>query len=122
MRILPAVTLLLAACLPSGPLLAQQKPTSKATPGAAIPKGATSVEGALKEADDLFKAQNWAEARAAYDQARALQKNPRAATVRLAVEGAVTSSLRLQQWDEALKRAQQYVTQTRGSVEEAIGE
>lgn len=88
-----------------------------------FPQFANAQENAkLKEADALFKAQNWAEARVAYDAARDAETDWRAAPVKLAVEGAVASSLKLKQWDDALQRAGQYVEKTRGTLEEAVGE
>lgn len=77
---------------------------------------------ALKRADSLAKNKNWAEARAAYDKVRDAAKDWSSLEVRSAVEGAVACSLQLQQWDEALKRAEEYVTRTPGTLAEAIGE
>ncbi|MGZ5567376.1 MAG: hypothetical protein ACXWKG_10205, partial [Limisphaerales bacterium] len=73
-------------------------------------------------ADALFKAQNWAEARAAYDDARKTEKNWSTPLVRTAIEGAVACSIQSQQWDDALERAQQFVTKTKGTFEEPTGE
>src|SRR4051812_12685011 len=77
---------------------------------------------ALQRAEKLFKEQNWAEARTAYDEARDAEKDWHSAPVRLAVEGAVAASLKLQQWDDALSRAETFIAKTRGSFEEAVGE
>ncbi|NQT81709.1 hypothetical protein HQ563_01710, partial [bacterium] len=81
----------------------------------------SSVE-ALERAEKLFKEQHWAEAKAAYDRARDLEADWHSPRVRLAVEGAVACSLKLQQWDDALERAAQFVEKTKGSFEEAVGE
>jgi hypothetical protein len=77
---------------------------------------------ALRKADQLFKDQNWAEARTAYDAARGLEHDWTSADVRVAVEGAVACSLKLSQWDDALARARDYIAQTKGKFEEAVGE
>lgn len=82
----------------------------------------TPVAKALEKADKLFKEQNWAEARAAYDEARKLEPDWPNHTVRQAVEGAVACSVKLSQWDDALSRAQEFVTRTKGHLEEPIGE
>jgi len=66
----------------------------------------TPVARALQKAGELFKEQDWAEARAAYDTARELEHDWASPPVRLAVEGAVASSLKLSLWDDALSRAQ----------------
>jgi uncharacterized protein YfaS (alpha-2-macroglobulin family) len=73
-------------------------------------------------ADALLKQNNWAEARTAYDEARKGEKNWSTPLVRAAVEGAVACSIQLQQYDDALERAQQFVANTKGTYEEAIGE
>src|SRR6516162_2450002 len=80
------------------------------------------VAQALIKANKLFEQKNWAEARSDYDTARALETNWSAAPVRLAVEGAVACSLKLEQWDDALSRAQEFITKTKGKFEEAVGE
>jgi hypothetical protein len=80
------------------------------------------IAQALQKAGKLFGEQNWAEARAAYDAARGLETNWSTAPVRLAVEGAVASSLKLQQWDDALARAGEFVGRTKGTLAEAAGE
>ena len=77
---------------------------------------------ALRRADKLFSEQHWAEARSAYDAARASEKDWSAPTVRLAVEGAVACSVKLSLWDDALSRAREFVSRTKGSFEEAVGE
>jgi uncharacterized protein YfaS (alpha-2-macroglobulin family) len=77
---------------------------------------------ALRAADQLFKEQHWAEARTAYDAARAAETNWSAAPVRVAVEGAVGCSLKLQQWDDAFTRAQEFITKTKGTFAEVVGE
>jgi len=82
----------------------------------------TSISNALQNAGQLFKGQHWAEARAAYDSARDLEKDWSALPVRLAVEGAVACSLKLQQWDDALTRAEEFVSGTKERFEEAVGE
>jgi alpha-2-macroglobulin len=80
------------------------------------------VARALQKANQLFKEQHWAEARAAYDGTRELEKDWTAPPVRWAVEGAVACSLKLSQWDDALTRAQDFVGKTQGKFEEAVGE
>jgi len=82
----------------------------------------SSTVEALERAEELFKEQHWAEARVAYDKARHLEADWHSPRVRLAVEGAVACSLKLQQWDDALERAAQFVEKTKGSFEEAVGE
>ena len=77
---------------------------------------------ALKKAEKLLKDQHWAEARVAYDEARDQESDWHAPRVRLAVEGAVTCSIKLSQWDDALNRAEQFIAKTKGSFEEAVGE
>ncbi len=81
----------------------------------------SSVE-ALERAEAFFKEQHWAEARSAYDKARDLEADWHSPRVRLAVEGSVACSLKLQQWHDALERAAQFVEKTKGSFEEAVGE
>lgn len=83
---------------------------------------AAPIPLALKKAEKLFKDQNWAEARAAYDVARDIEKDWRSQPVRMAVEGAVACTIRLQQWDDALARAEMFIQKTRESFEEAVGE
>src|ERR1022692_1477109 len=82
----------------------------------------TPIAKALQKAGKLFEEQNWAEARTAYDDARKLETDWSTPFVRLAVEGAVACSLKLQVWDDALSRAEEFVTQTKGTFEEAVGE
>ncbi len=75
----------------------------------------------LDEADELFADEHWAEARAAYDRARDLAADWHSADTRRAVEGAVACSLKLQLWDDGLTLAEQYIAETEGSFEEAVG-
>jgi hypothetical protein len=82
----------------------------------------TPIAIALQKAGKLFEEQNWAEARTAYDEARQLETNWSAPPVWLAVEGAVACSLKLQLWDDAMNHAQEFVTRTKGTFEEAVGE
>ena len=82
----------------------------------------TPVAQALRKAGKLFEEQNWAEARAAYDAARGLETNWSAAAARLAVKGSVACSLKLEQWDDALSRAREFVGKTKGTLSEAAGE
>ena len=89
---------------------------------AASPDTNTPVAQALQKAGKLFAEQHWAEARASYDAARDLEKDWASPPVRLAVEGAVACSLKLSLWDDALARAQEFVTKTRGKFEETVGE
>lgn len=77
---------------------------------------------AFKRADALFKAQNWAEARTAYDTARDQQKDWHSPAMRRAMEGAVTCSVKLAQWDEVIRRAEDYIAHNRDSREEAVGQ
>src|SRR5438270_11568274 len=77
---------------------------------------------ALGKADKLFKEQNWAEARVAYEQVSEAETNGSAPVVRSAVEGAVACSMKLQQWDDARERARQFIVRTKGTFEEAVGE
>src|SRR6266436_8219852 len=88
------------------------------------PAGDTNspVAQALQKANKLFEAQQWAEARTAYDAARSLEKDWASPPVRLAVEGAVACSLKLSLWDDALSRAEDFVAKTKGKFEEAVGE
>src|SRR5215467_1022493 len=62
----------------------------------------TPIAQALLKAKALYDQKNWAEGRSAYDTARDLEKNWRTNSVRLAVEGAVACSFKLEQWDDAL--------------------
>jgi len=80
------------------------------------------AEKALRKAGKLFEEEHWAEARAAYDQARDLETDWRSPRVRLAVEGAVASSLKLKLWDDAISRAEEFIAKTKGSFAEAVGE
>ena len=80
------------------------------------------VAQALLKAGGLFKDEHWAEARAAYDSARDLEKDWAAPPVRLAVEGAVACSIKLQRWDDALSCAQEFTARTKGTFAEAVGE
>jgi hypothetical protein len=80
------------------------------------------VARALQKAGKLFEQQHWAEARTAYDAARDLEKDWSAPPVRLVVEGAVACSLKLQTWDDALARAADFITRTKGTFAEAVGE
>jgi hypothetical protein len=80
------------------------------------------VSQALQKAGKLFEQQHWAKARAAYDEARGMEKDWSAPPVRLAVEGAVACSLKLQTWDDALSRAAEFVTRAKGTFAEAVGE
>ena len=82
----------------------------------------TPLSETLEQAQKQFKAQNWAEARTSYDRARDLAGNWHAPEARLAVEGAVACSMRLQLWDDALSRAQTFVDNNKGRFEEAVGE
>jgi len=82
----------------------------------------TPAEKTLRNAEKLFQEENWAEARAAYDQARDLQTEWRSPQVRLAVEGAVACSLKLKLWDDAISRAKEFILKTKGSFAEAVGE
>jgi uncharacterized protein YfaS (alpha-2-macroglobulin family) len=77
---------------------------------------------ALEKANKLFKEQHWNEARSAYDEARNIAKDWSSPASRVAVEGAVACSLKLSLWDDAIGRAQQFVTNTTGGLEEAVGE
>src|SRR5882724_3465912 len=92
--------------------------------GTATPAGDTNspVAQALEKANKLFEAQQWTEARTAYDAARSLEKDWASPPVRLAVEGAVACSLKLLLWDDALSRAEDFVAKTKGKFEEAVGE
>ncbi|HTF13061.1 MAG TPA: MG2 domain-containing protein, partial [Burkholderiales bacterium] len=80
-----------------------------------------SQESRLEKAGKLFKAEHWAEARVAYDEARGLESDSHSALMRRAVEGAVACSVKLQLWDDALARATEFVEKTKGSFEEAVG-
>ncbi len=82
----------------------------------------TPVSTALEKAQKQFKAQNWADARASFDQARDLAGDWHSPEARLAVEGAVACSMRLQFWDDALSRSQAFVDNNKGRFEEAVGE
>jgi hypothetical protein len=75
----------------------------------------------LTKADKLFEQENWAEARLAYDEARQLESDWHSSRSRLAVERAVACSVKLQQWDDAIERAEKFIQETTGSFEEAIG-
>lgn len=85
-------------------------------------KPVTPVTQALENAQSLFKKQNWGEARDAYDKARDLVNNWNSPQARLATEGAVACSLKLSQWDDALSRARNFISQNKGLFEEVVGE
>jgi hypothetical protein len=85
------------------------------------PAPATPVAKALEQAKKQFKDQNWAEARDSFDHARDLAGDWHSPEARLAVEGAVASSMKLSLWDDALTRAQAFVDQNNGRFEEAVG-
>lgn len=80
-----------------------------------------AAEEPFAKAEKLAKEQHWAEARAAYDEARKAAGDWHAPRTRQAVEGAVTCLLQLKLWDEAIARAEEFNTQTKGSLEEVIG-
>jgi len=82
----------------------------------------TSVGIAMAKAHKLFKDQNWAEARTAFDAARDLQGDWHSPEARLAVEGSVACAMKLSLWDDALARAQNFIAQNPGRFEEAVGE
>jgi len=86
------------------------------------PDPPTPVGTALARADKLLNDKNWAEARTAYDGARQLKGDWNSPQARLAVEGAISCSVKLKLWDEALTRAREFITQNRGRFEEAVGE
>ena len=86
------------------------------------PSASTPVAKALEEAQKLFKDQNWAESRDSFDHARELAGDWHSPESRLAVEGAVACSMKLNFWDEALTRSQVFVDQNKGRFEEAVGE
>ena len=79
-------------------------------------------EKVLRKAEKLFQEEHWADARAAYDEARDLETDWRSPRVRLAVEGAVACSLKLKLWDDAISRAEEFIAKTKGSFAEAVGE
>lgn len=76
----------------------------------------------LASADKLLKEKNWTEARAAYDEALRLKGDWNSPQARLAVEGAISCSIELKLWDDALDRARVFIAQNRGRFEEAVGE
>lgn len=82
----------------------------------------TSVSQALEQAQAQFKKQNWADARTSFDQARELAADWHSPEARLAVEGVVACSMKLNLWDEAISRSQAFVDQNKGRFEEATGE
>jgi uncharacterized protein YfaS (alpha-2-macroglobulin family) len=88
----------------------------------ADPASPNEASAALEKAQKQFKAQNWAEARDSYDHARELAGDWHSPEARLAVEGAVACSMKLQLWDDAISRAQAFVDQNKGRFEEAVGE
>ncbi len=90
------------------------------SPGAQTRPASSPAESQAAAA--LREQQHWLEARAAYDKTLEAESDWRSPAVRKAVEGAVDCSLKLQQWDDAISRAEQFVARTKGSVEEAIGE
>jgi alpha-2-macroglobulin len=88
----------------------------------AIAEPNTPVSESLAKAQKAFKAQNWADARTEFDHARDLAGDWHSPEARLAIEGAVACSMRLNQWDDALTRSQAFVDQNKGRFEEAVGE
>lgn len=97
-------------------------PVLMAVPWGAAEKPLSKSAEAIKKAEALFEKQNWAEARVAYDEARDLESDWRSPRTRLAVEQAVYCSIKLQQWDDALERAEKFIEETKGFFEEAVGE
>src|ERR1700722_12399503 len=73
-----------------GGLSLNAQPASKTSPAAPTP-----VAKALEQAQKQFKAQNWAEARDSFDHARDLAGDWHSPEARLAVEGAVACSMKL---------------------------
>ncbi|HEY0257421.1 MAG TPA: hypothetical protein VGC39_08255, partial [Candidatus Methylacidiphilales bacterium] len=92
------------------------------TAAPASPSAPTTAGQALERAQKQFKDQNWADARASFDQARDLAGDWHSPEARLAVEGAVACSMKLNLWDEALTRAQAFADQNQGRFEEAVGD
>src|ERR1051326_2023157 len=88
------IAFLFLTALPAAPADSTNSPTTQA----------------LEKANQLFKQEHWAEARSAYDEVRNLAKDWASPSARLSVEGAVACSLKLSLWDDALARAQQFVT------------
>jgi alpha-2-macroglobulin len=103
-------------------LIALGQLSVRADPPAKTSGSSTPVNQALEQAQAQFKKQNWADARASFDHARDLAGNWHTPEARLAVEGAVACSQRLNLWDEALSRAQTFVDENKGRFEEAVGE
>lgn len=93
-----------------------------ATPPEPASVPTTPVGQAVAKAQKLFKDQNWAEARTAFDAARELKGDWHSPEARLAVEGAVACSMKLSLWDDALTRAQNFIDQNKGRFEESVGE
>src|SRR6266566_4307733 len=117
---MPKIWLLGGFCLTvAGVLVSNQ--TSYAAAASKIDTNTPAAQ-ALQRANKLFEQQHWAEARAAYDNARDLEQDWSSPPVRLAVEGAVACSLKLSLWDDALSRAEEFVAKTKGKFEEAVGE
>ncbi len=82
----------------------------------------SSPKDSLEKADKLFKEKHWAEARAAYDDARDASKDWHSPALRQAVEGAVACLMKLALWDDALARAEAYLEKNKGTLDEAIGQ
>ena len=84
--------------------------------------GPPSEPAALKQADRLFKDQNWAEARVAYDKARDQERDWHTPAMRRAVEGAAACAVKLSLWEEAVHRLEECIAHNRESVEEVAGQ
>ncbi len=70
----------------------------------------------------LAQQRNWREARTKFDAARAREKDWNSPAVRRAVEGSAIASTKLDDWDQAIALATEYVEKTKGTFEEAIGQ
>ena len=81
-----------------------------------------TATAALKQADRLFKEQQWAEAAARYDGARDALTDWHSPAMRRAVEGAVACSAELTRWDDAVARLEAYISHNADGLGEVAGQ
>ncbi|MBS0660685.1 MAG: hypothetical protein JSR82_20895 [Verrucomicrobia bacterium] len=82
---------------------------------------ASAQRAELTPEERLRAEQNWREEQIEHDRVLAAATDWLAPETRRAVEGGIACALRLEQPDDALKRAQRYIERTKGHFEEAVG-
>ncbi len=86
------------------------------------PADGSTGESAYERAGRLFKENNWAEARAQFDAARAEEADALSPRAVECVQRAAECSLQLAQWDDALRRATEFIAGSAGTLQEVRGE